>query len=79
MANTPKALRKVAKTGAASVRAGAKGKDPLKVKGAGKYMKAVTGTNTAKAVKYDKAMIKGQDKQQAKLDKKPTKNYGKKK
>jgi len=68
MANTPKELRKVEKTGTARVRAADKNKDPRKVPGMKAY-RAVSNKPGKKGLKYDTALMKGQDKEIAKTSK----------
>jgi hypothetical protein len=68
MAKTPKEMRKVQKTGAARVRATVKGKkDPSKVPGMSTYKK-VSNSTSKKAMKYDAALMKGQDKAISKVN-----------
>lgn len=75
MANTPKELRKVVKTGVARVKAAAAGKDPNTVSGMKEYRK-VSNSTSKKALGYDMSLMKGQGKQIAKQTKKETKRTG---
>jgi len=75
MANTPKELRKVVKTGVARVNAAAAGKNPSKVPGEKDYSKVSKGRGQ-KGAQYDSAMVKSMSKQISKIKTKQTKNTG---